>query len=199
MEENAQKLHNFVFRGLLLDSTLKTLGESGLEVRGDVLKSANTNQDNSQEISIEDFPIDLRNNALKMSSAYTTLFCFENSVRRLVADRLKETKGSGWWNEFSSVNIKKRVEDRIKKDSKNKWHAPRAQENIAYCDFGDLCDLIINNWECFEDLFPTQDWVKTRLNDLEPSRNTIAHHNILQDRDVKRIGMVLRDWILQVG
>ncbi len=95
--------------------------------------------------------------------------------------------------------IRRNVESRIKQDKKNKWHSPRANSNINYCDFGDLCNIIINNWEIFEDLFPNQDWIKTRLNYLEPSRNAIAHNNILQEHDINRINMFLKDWILQVG
>jgi hypothetical protein len=88
---------------------------------------------------------------------------------------------------------------RQKKDGENKWHAPRAIDEIAYTDFGDMANIMVANWENFEDVFPSQDWIKTRLSDLEQSRNALAHNNVLGDRDIGRIKMYLEDWLTQVG
>lgn len=191
------KLQNFVFKAMLLDSTLGVLADSGLDVRGEETNEAKVKDEDS--VTLDDFPMDLRMNAIKMARVYTAFFCFENSVRELVSTRLLENKGSDWWDNCITKKVKERVDGRIKKDEKNKWHSPRADKKINYCDFGDLCDIITNNWSEFEDLFPTQDWIKTRLADLEPSRNALAHNNILMEHDIKRIDMFLRDWILQVG
>jgi len=192
-----EKMQNFVFKAMLLDSTLGVLADSGLDVRGNAVEESKVKDEES--ITLDDFPMNLRMNAIKMARVYTAFFCFENSVRDLVSTRLLENKGANWWEDCTTKGIKSRVESRIKKDEKNKWHSPRADKNINYCDFGDLCDMIINNWPEFEDLFPTQDWIRTRLADLEPSRNALAHNNVLMDHDIKRIDMFLRDWILQVG
>jgi hypothetical protein len=191
---DVSKIQNFVFRGLLLDSSLGTFADSGLDVRGEPVEKREGNR-----ISIDDFPMDLRMDAVKTSHVYIAFFCFENSVRKLVSERLLERNGVKWWEKCVSEKIKKRVTDRMDKDKKNKWHAPRATNEIAYCDFGDLNDIILTRWSDFEDLFPTQDWVKTRLGDLEQSRNALAHSNVLSDHDIDRIDMFLQDWVLQVG
>jgi hypothetical protein len=143
--------------------------------------------------------MDLRMDAQKTSQVYIAFFCFENSVRKLVSERLLERKGVSWWEHCVSTKIKKRVIGRMDIDEKNKWHAPRATSKIAYCDFGDLSNIILSNWSEFEDLFPTQEWITTRLSDLEPSRNALAHSNVLSNNDINRIDMFLRDWVLQVG
>ncbi len=188
------KIQNFVFRGLLLDSSLGVLADSGLDVRDE------ENRDlKGKKILIEDFPMDLRMDAIRTSHVYVAFFCFENSVRKLVSDRMLESKGAKWWNTAISSKIRKRVSDRMDDDKKNRWHAPRAKNEISYCDFGDMKDIILNNWPEFEDLFPTQDWVITRLGDLETSRNALAHSNTLSDHDINRIDMFLKDWVLQVG
>ncbi|GMU26019.1 MAG: hypothetical protein AMXMBFR16_09240 [Candidatus Uhrbacteria bacterium] len=62
-----------------------------------------------------------------------------------------------------------------------------------------MADIIVTNWEQFSELFPGQDWVKTRLGDMEQSRNAIAHNNPLEERDIARIKMYLDDWQKQVG
>ena len=53
-------------------------------------------------------------------------------------------------------------------------------------------------WQEFEDLFPTQGWVKQRLDELERSRNIIAHGNLLSESEVQRIEQYLDDWLRQV-
>jgi len=128
-------------------------------------------------------------------------FAFENSVRDLIKERLSgpEHIGVKWWEKGVPKKIRDKVITRKNKDSKNKWHAPRATDNIAYTDFGDMASIIIENWEHFEDILPSQDWIKTRLNDLEQSRNALAHNNVLAERDIMRIRMYLEDWLNQIG
>jgi hypothetical protein len=59
--------------------------------------------------------------------------------------------------------------------------------------------IILNNWDDFSDLFDSQDWVKSRFADLEKSRNVIAHNNVLEEGEIDRIRMYLRDWARIVG
>lgn len=192
-----ERAQNFIFRGLLLNNEFEALEESGIITQQ--VPTIDSQERKDAAISIEDFPSKIRIDALKMSSVYMAFFVFENSVRDLIKERLSDRGGIEWWKKCVPQKIQKRVEDRRKKDEKNKWHAPRAAEDIAYTDFGDMANIIIENWTSFEDLFPNQEWVKTRLNDLEQSRNTIAHNNILEERDTQRIRMYLQDWISQVG
>ncbi|MFA6407669.1 MAG: Swt1 family HEPN domain-containing protein [Candidatus Paceibacterota bacterium] len=193
-----EKAQNFIFRALLLNNELEALEEIGA-----IIKQVPTLDDveNKKEgtVSIEDFTSKIRLNAIKMSSIYMAFFAFENSVRDLIKERLGEREGIEWWKKCVSSKIQAKVKERQKKDAKNKWHAPRASEDISYTDFGDAASIIIENWNHFEDLFPSQEWIKTRLNDLEQSRNAIAHNNILAERDIQRIKMYLQDWLSQVG
>jgi hypothetical protein len=95
--------------------------------------------------------------------------------------------------------MKTRVTGRKEKEGKNRWHVRRGEHEIFYTDFGDLRLLIQNNWQDFEDLFPDQNWITTRLDELETSRNIIAHSNILERREVDRIRLYSNDWFRQVG
>ncbi|OGZ07739.1 MAG: hypothetical protein A3C93_06645 [Candidatus Lloydbacteria bacterium RIFCSPHIGHO2_02_FULL_54_17] len=134
-----------------------------------------------------------------MAGVYMAFYCFENSARDLIKERLKERVGTEWWKKSVASKIREKVKTRKNKDSKNKWHAPRALDEISYMDFGDMADIICSQWEHFQDLFPSQDWVRTRIGDLEQSRNAIAHNNVLSERDINRIKMYLDDWVKQVG
>ena len=95
--------------------------------------------------------------------------------------------------------MQKKVGDRQGKEGTLRWHVRRGEAEIYYTDFGDLKDLIISNWEDFEDLLPDQHWISARLDELEASRNVIAHSNLLDQRELDRIKMYLEDWIRQVG
>lgn len=195
-----EKLQNFVFKGMLLDAGMEALEEIGITTKeSSSLKDSVKDRKGEAGISLEDFSSRIRLNAIKMSSVYMAFFCFENSVRDLITERLKERIGVRWWNKCVSKKLRENVIKRKGTDSKNKWHAPRASENIAYTDFGDMANIICNNWSHFEDLFPSQEWVKTRSSDLEQSRNAIAHNNVLKERDINRIRMYLEDWKKQVG
>jgi hypothetical protein len=188
-------LENFIFRGLLLHSTFEELDALGANLGLPATEPAPPDD----EISLDDFSMSIRMQAVKMAALYQAFFCFENSVRELVEQRLAENLGEDWWIQGTTAPIRKKVEDRKAKEAANRFHSPRGDTNIAYADFGDLSLMITNNWTLFEDLFPDQDWVRTRLSDLELSRNVIAHNGVLSGREITRITLYLKDWVMQVG
>jgi hypothetical protein len=190
-----REIQNFVFRGLLLDSSFDELEALGVSFAPASPEQAPAEDD----IGLGDFSAPIRMQAVKMSAVYQAFFCFENSVRELVEARLKEQMGADWWTKGTTSQIRKRVDDRKKKEQANRWHGVRGESEIDYADFGDLSLMVTNNWELFEDLFPDQDWVRTRLSDLEMSRNVIAHNGVLDGREIIRITLYLKDWVMQVG
>lgn len=131
--------------------------------------------------------------------AYLAFFCLENAVRELIKDRLTEVHGADWWDSHVSATLRKKVDDRRAKEGLNRWHVERGAHPINYTDFGDLRSLLQNNWPDFEDLFPDQNWVLSRIGELELSRNVIAHSNELDDRELSRLRLYLQDWVRQVG
>lgn len=195
MNARQDKIENFIFRGLLLHSTFDELEGLGASFA----RSDAHGQAREDEIVLEDFSAAIRLQAVKMASVYQAFFCFENSVRELVEARLKEQMGADWWQNGTTTRIRHRAESRKTKEQANRWHGPRGESEIDYADFGDLSLIVTNNWELFEDLFPDQDWVRTRLSDLEMSRNVIAHNGVLNGREITRITLYLKDWVMQVG
>jgi hypothetical protein len=141
----------------------------------------------------------VRQAAMKAMPAYLAFFCIENAVRQLVTERLTEKFGSAWWETCATGAMRTQVQERKTKEGKNRWHIERAAHEINYTNFGDLRNLIVNKWPEFEDLFPDQNWITSRLDELEASRNIIAHSNILDDREMTRLSLYLQDWIRQTG
>jgi len=177
-----------------VEQTLDRFESEGIQVR-----AATDERAIQRVLPLEDFPPELRRNAMKSLPAYLAFFCLENSVRELIADRLTENHGSDWWDACANSGMKTHVQSRKEKEGKNRWHVRRGEHEIYYTDFGDLKLLINNNWPDFEDLFPDQNWISSRLDELEASRNIIAHSNLLEDREIERIRLYLNDWLRQVG
>jgi hypothetical protein len=95
--------------------------------------------------------------------------------------------------------VQTKVSERQAKEGRNRWHVLRGEHEIYYTDFGDLKSLIQNNWGLFDELFPDQNWLIARLDELEASRNIIAHSNLLDERELTRLQLYLHDWTRQVG
>jgi hypothetical protein len=145
------------------------------------------------------FPIQLRNEALAMARLFALLYCFENSVRELIKDRLQETHGADWWAKAIPQKVQKFAEDRQTKAQSDSWLEGQKLELLSFAEFGHLSDIIIANWDEFSDLVPSQHWVKQRMDELEQTRNFIAHHRLLLPTEFARIELYIADWNRMVG
>jgi hypothetical protein len=139
------------------------------------------------------------NEAAQMTRVYPVLYLFENSVRRIIQHVLEKKYGADWWNNKVPRNVRDNVEKRLVQEASNKWHGRRGAHKIFYTDIGDLSSIITTNWLDFKDMFPNQTWVKSRIDEIELSRNIVAHNNPLTDRDIKRVKLYFDDWTKQIG
>ena len=188
-------LRDFVFRGLLCLDSLESLEHTGVYLRDSHRRLGRSLAD----LSFAEFSPQILDGAEKMSRLYVAFFCFENSVREFVAQRMRDAHGETWWDTKVPPPIRKKVADRKAQEQKNKWHQPRSKANINYADFGDMPGIILNNWPDFDGFFDSQEWVKSRFGDMEKSRNVIAHNNVLEEADIDRIRLYLQDWARIVG
>lgn len=137
--------------------------------------------------------------AKKMSDIYILIHCLENSARNLIRARLESAHGDDWWTQVRTTDMERKINDRMAEETRNRWHQPRGRHPLNYLNFGDLKNLICNNWLYFRDIFPDQTWVEARLRELEKSRNVIAHNNVLEDTEISRIQLYFGDWCRQIG
>lgn len=191
---NRQDLRDWLFRGLAAEELLDSMEQDGIAVRASADPRAL-----QRVLPLEDFPLAIRRAALDALPAYLAFFCLESSVRAVVSERLSEVHGADWWAGCATAPVAKKVEDRKSKEGPNRWHTRRGAHEIHYTDFGDLKAIIRKNFVDFEDLFPDENWVVSRLDELEASRNIIAHSNVLEDRELSRVRLYLDDWLRQVG
>ena len=195
MKDPLRQTKEFVFRGLLSLDSLQQLESSGVYLRDSHKRLGSA----LAELTFAEFSAPIRDGAEKMARLYVAFFCFENSVRELVAQKLRDAHGDTWWDTNVPPAIRSKVESRKKQETKNKWHQPRSRANINYADFGDMPGIILNNWAMFEEMFDSQEWVKARFGDMEKARNVIAHNNVLEDAELERIRLYLQDWARIAG
>jgi len=70
---------------------------------------------------------------------------------------------------------------------------------LGFVDFGHLSSIIVEKWMFFEDIIPSQHWLKQRMDELEKARNFIAHNRMLLPSEFQRIYMYIADWNRVIG
>jgi hypothetical protein len=168
LTEAGRNLRDFVFRGLLFESEAEVFRRAGINVGIDLGAA-------EEQLLLEalaPFGVQRRNNALEMARLYAVLHAFENEIRSLIRDTLDEKIGANWWDTASvPASVKKMADSRQKTAEKDSWLEGAKADRLEFVDFGDLSNLMIQNWELFKDLIPSQDWIRQRMTELEKARN----------------------------
>lgn len=195
MTERLRTLRDWMFKGLLFEAEAERFGQAGIRVGADLREVEARLLDET----LAPFPIDLRNEALQMARLYALLYSFENSVRQLIKERLQERHGADWWAKGVPQKLQKFAEERQRDAVEQSWLEGQKTELLGFVEFGHLADIIVNSWEDFSDLVPTQHWLKQRMEELEKTRNFVAHHRLLLPSEFDRIEMYVADWNRAVG
>lgn len=152
------------------------------------------------EEALTSFSYSIRVEAGRMARTYELLFCFENSVRELIEDRLKEAYGvNDWWTKGVSEEIRQKAERLSMREQQAPWHSPRGGTLLAFVDFPILASIITDGWEHFEDLLGKTSWVVNVFEEMNQSRRAIAHTGVLAQHDIERMELRVRDWLRAVG
>ena len=187
-------LYAFVMKGELTKIALANAGVVSKHSSSELLAQEYVNS-----LSLDLLDDEHVNTAKQMSTVYTAIAAFENTVREFVIKILIENRGENWWEESVSDKIRSKAESRKHEEEKIRWHTPRGDSMINYVEFGDLASIMSQNIELFEDHIVSIEWARQIFNTLERSRNVIMHSGELGKRDIERIGIHIRDWINQVG
>jgi hypothetical protein len=188
-------LRDWMFRALLFEAEAEQFRNAGIRFGADISEA----EFNLLTEVLDPFPVHIRNAALSMTRIYALIYCFENSVREVVKDRLEEQHGLDWWEKGVPKKVRDLAESRKLEAEKNSWLEGDKKGLITFAEFGDLASIIISNWEDFADLVPSQQWLKQRFDELEQARNFIAHNRMLLPSEFRRIEMYISDWNRQVG
>ena len=139
-----------------------------------------------------------RNQALEMGRLYAVIHCFENEVRSLIRETLQEKEGFDWQEKLPG-KVKQFADARQKAALADSWLEGEKSDLLGFVDFGHLSQIIIEKWQAFEDIVPSQHWLKQRMDELEKVRNFIAHNRSLLPSEYARVYMYIADWNHVVG
>jgi len=143
-------------------------------------------------------PIQIYRDAKEMAGVYTLLYIFENSVRNLIIKVLSNKYGANWWDAVAPTSAKECAEKVMKREKRKAHHGKRGAHPIYYTEISHLKSFITTQWPLFNPLFDSQEWIKVKIDEIEHSRNIIAHNNPLKKRDITRIEVNVLDWIEQI-
>lgn len=186
-------LYEFIYRARLSEEALDRAGR---------ISSASLSFDHQKAreiLGIDVLDAEHVARAEKMSFVYTTVAAFENSVRDLIKSILIEALGEDWWNLAVSEKIRRAAELRMEEEKKIRWHVQRGDDPIRFTMMPNLANIIAQNFEHFEPYLHNIDWVRNIFEIVERSRNVIMHSGMLSDRDMARLGSLVRDWNSQAS
>jgi len=148
--------------------------------------------------ALSPFGVQRRNSALEMARLYAVLHCFENEVREFIREMLREKEGAGWIDKLPP-KIKQHAEGRRDAADRDSWLEGEKTDLLGFLEFGHLSQIMINKWEHFQDVIPSQHWLKQRMDELEKVRHFIAHNRMLLPSEFQRLYMYIADWNHVVG
>ncbi len=187
-------LRDYLFRGLMFESEAETFRRAGIQIGVD----STATEEKLMEEALSPFGLVRRNKALEMGRLYAVLHCFENEIREFIRDALEENDGLDW-QEKLPPKIKSYAKTRQKSALDDSWLEGEKTDILGFVDFGNLAQIIIDKWDYFKDIVPTQHWLKQRMDEMEKARNFIAHNRMLLPSEFQRLYMYIADWNRVIG
>jgi len=135
------------------------------------------------------------NNAERMADFYKTFFALENDIRDLVEETLEEQFQASWWEKCVPQVVRENVQKNVDRES-SEGLPPRSSRLIEYTTFGELGEIIKDNWDSFSGIFSsaTKNRVMRVVTRLNHARGPIAHCNLLPEEESVRLKLAIRDW-----
>ena len=135
-----------------------------------------------------------RSEAAAMAPHYEVFYSLEKSIRRLISDTLEAEEGPNWWiSGRVASDLQKVVTDRQQREI-DSGTTPRSIEPIDFTTFGELGEIIKQNWDTFGALFTSVRAVEKVMSSLNTLRGPIAHCSLLAEDEVLRLSLAVRDW-----
>lgn len=134
-----------------------------------------------------------------MSEHYEVFYCLEQAIRKLISETLEDAEGTDWWNSARiAPDIKEYVANLVKKEREN-GVTPRSDNMIDYTTFGQLSGIITSNWNLFEPTLKNKRGIERVMASLNLLRGTIAHCCPMQEDEIDRLRLAVKDWFRMIG
>lgn len=145
------------------------------------------------------FEQSVRLEAADMSEHYEVFYCLEQAIRKLIVETLEDAEGTDWWNSSRiAPDIKADVASLVKKERDN-GVTQRSDNMIDYTTFGQLSGIITSNWDLFEPTLKSRRGVERVMANLNLLRGSIAHCCPMQEDEIDRLRLAVKDWFRMIG
>lgn len=141
------------------------------------------------------FEADLRKEAAQMSELYEVFYCLENSIRRLTTNILSDAEGAEWWStdRIHNDRVRRPCAERRQKEIDSGVTA-RSNSLLEYTTFGELSQIITDNWDLFDTIFTSKKAVSNITNQLNLMRGPIAHCNPTDELEHDQLEIIVKSW-----
>lgn len=181
------KLKLFGMHNLLLESELQALEAGGIQIEHTktIIKA--------EVVDVELFENDILQEARKMGNFYEIYYAVENSIRRLISERLEDKHGPTWWKTKVPAGVQAEVEKK-QKDERETAMSIRSDDPLTYTNFGELIAVFDANWVDFSDTLRSQKAMRDVLSQFNKIRNVVAHSCALNEDEITRFKLLVKDW-----
>jgi len=184
------QLRAFGMTGAQISSEIKKIErETGLNLRGKPRAFVKRKHE-----EFGSFEAEIRRDAAWMSEYYEIFYCLEFSIRRLINQTMQEVHGADWWD---CDCVKEEIKKEVRRNQDNELNAAmtaRSDDPLDYTTFGQLGEIITNNFEHFEPIFQFEKPVRRIMAQLNSLRGPIAHCSPLAPDERDRLELAVRDW-----
>ncbi|MFO1488699.1 MAG: Swt1 family HEPN domain-containing protein [Verrucomicrobiota bacterium] len=149
--------------------------------------------DDADEDYYPQFDEKVRREASAMAAHYEMFYCLEQSIRELVGSKLADQHGESWWATAVPQTVRENVRVNMQRE-RDSAVTQRSEREIDYTTFGELGDIVRQNWQTFSDTFNTEKAFTRVMNNLNVLRGPIAHCSPLAPDEVVRLRLTVRDW-----
>ena len=98
-----------------------------------------------------------------------------------------------WWATAVPQTVRENVRVNMQRE-RDSAVTQRSEREIDYTTFGELGDIVRQNWQTFSDTFNTEKAFTRVMNNLNVLRGPIAHCSPLAPDEVVRLKLTVRDW-----
>jgi len=183
----ADDLKLFGMHNLLLETELHRLESRGIQIEHTktIVKA--------EVVDVDLFESEIMQEARKMADFYVIYYAIENSIRRLVSETLQEKHGPNWWATKVPEKVRLEVEKK-QKEERDTAMSIRSEDPLTYTNFGELIDVFASNWTDFSDILRSEKAMRQTLSQLNKVRNLVAHSCELNEDEITRFKLTVKDW-----
>jgi hypothetical protein len=145
-------------------------------------------------VDVDLFEADIMQDARKMADFYVIYFAVENSIRRLISETMEDKHGPTWWATKVPERVQQEVE-RKQKDERDTTMSIRSDDPLTYTNFGEVIDIFAANWADFSDILRSEKAMRQTLSQFNKVRNLVAHSCPLNEDEIARFKLTVKDWV----